>query len=329
MQGRRAHRVVRADAARSAVSGLRRSVQHGLDIQPPASRPGPLGVAVADARCGDIPNERIAERGNHTPQVVRRRYVVRVELGHHVVEVVTPPVIEVGEVPLLAAGPPWPGRPVVGGRAIARGDPHPIVGAPLARLDVGTLVRQPGVKREREFLDKHRFERLAHHLPWLTGRLRDDHCRPQLRERQIRVWPLHAPDPEEEPQREEQHLDRQQRYVDRQGDGRDPMPGLQAPRPRPRRQDRPRQHQTRQVQPLATAQRVNSVPVSSETATNAESVTPRMILVDGRDLARLMIDHGKGVLQHPDRADLRVLSQLGEFHELRATPPSTCPHFRC
>jgi restriction system protein len=34
---------------------------------------------------------------------------------------------------------------------------------------------------------------------------------------------------------------------------------------------------------------------SNEAASFAESVTPRVILVDGRELARLMIDYGVGV----------------------------------
>jgi restriction system protein len=44
-----------------------------------------------------------------------------------------------------------------------------------------------------------------------------------------------------------------------------------------------------------TARRLPASSFSREAVEYAESVTPRVIMVDGEELARLMIDHGVGV----------------------------------
>ena len=152
LERRRPHGIMRADAARRIAgvgAGLSRSVEDCLGVQPPASGPGGVGVAVADARCGHVPDTRVRKRRHHPPQIVGRGNVIGVELGDDVVVAIAPVVVEEREVALLALGPPWP-RCVVGTRPRPPGSTCARRGPRTNRSPLRSASRRPATRRMRK-----------------------------------------------------------------------------------------------------------------------------------------------------------------------------------
>src|SRR6516164_8415480 len=102
--------------------------------------------------------------------------MIGVELADEVIELVAVVVVEEGEVSLLAARPPRPGRPMVVLPPFARGYPDAPLGAPVDGFRRRVLVCKPGVMRV--VLSKHGRERFRNDAERFGGCLGDDHRDP-------------------------------------------------------------------------------------------------------------------------------------------------------
>jgi hypothetical protein len=208
----------------------------------------------------------VDERSHDPAQIIALGHVIGVELGDDVVFAISPGVVEEREIALLAARPPWPRGLVVGLDPLARGDPNAALLAPRPRLRRHALVGQPHVVGVWEVLREHRLERRAHDRPWLTGGLRHDHRRPQVRDGELGVRALHAPQPPVQPDRKDDELDAERHRVEHDARRRGPMLRLDPPADRRRRGQRPDEDESQERQALARRQEVAEMAVVPEAA---------------------------------------------------------------
>jgi hypothetical protein len=255
LQRLRAHGVMRPDAHgrdRVMSAGLLRAVEDGLLEQSPTGGPARPRVGVADARRRDVADAGIRERADHLAQVARRRAMVGVELGDHVVVAVADMVVEEGEVALLGLRAARPGRAVVVRASVACGDAHAVCLAPAERLRGRRLVGEPDVVRVGQILAQHRPQRAGNHLPGLRRRLGDDDGHSQLRNAQRRVGARHPGQVQEEDTGQEQRP-YEHGAVDNHSERGDDVAGLQPPAPEVRQRGEPQSEQRREHDPLARA----------------------------------------------------------------------------
>lgn len=252
-----AYGVVGADAHRGeavAVAQLHRAVPDGLAVHSATGRPGVRAIGVAHAGRGDIADGGVAEGADHFGEIGRGGHVVAVELRDHVVALIAPIVVEVGEVAFLAAGAARPVGPVVGGHAAAAGHPHPVPSAPRGDLLGRVLVAQPYVVGVRKILGQHRLERPPGGGPRLRGGAGDGEGDRYRGDRQVRVDPANPERGDEEVAGQAGEVE-QQDAVDDQSRPADAVLGAQPPGPEVEEAQRPAHGDRREEGPVAAGER--------------------------------------------------------------------------
>lgn len=217
---------------------LHRAVRDGLAVHPAPGSPGVRVVGVAHAGSGDIADGGIVEGADHFSEVGRGGHMVAVELRDHVITLVAPVVVEVGEIAFLATGAARPVIAVVREHATAAGHPHPVRAAPGDDLLGRVLVAQPHVVPVRKVLGQHRLQGLPGSGPRLRGGTGHGEGDRERGDGQGRVDPAQPQRGDEEVAGEAGEVE-QQGTVDDQPRPADAVLRLQPPGPEPQEAQRP------------------------------------------------------------------------------------------